>query len=100
MNCNTCEGRGIIRLEWADTPVVEFAVCLCASGLAMRRATNEGRVVAPLWQVWCAREQVDPDLVFMVEDVLTGDELRERMLGVPAPMANREAALLARSRKR
>jgi hypothetical protein len=95
MSCRACADKGIIRLNWADAPD-DFAVCLCLAGLSMRATTNQRRTVPARWRVWCAREQVDPAKVFMVEDVLTPEELAERGLSKPRSTAqSREAALLA-----
>ena len=92
--CGTCADKGIVRLNWEDAPD-DFAVCLCEAGLRLRTNRNDGHKVIPLWQVWCARERVDPERVFMVEDVLTPDELRERELSKPVSRLDRAAALLA-----
>ncbi len=98
MTCSVCAGKGLIRLNWADAPD-EFALCLCAAGMAWRNNRNNGKPVPALWQVWCAQQQVDPSRVFKVEDVLTTDELAAQGLSV-APVRSAEAALLAAGRKR
>jgi hypothetical protein len=84
-------------LNWADAPD-DFAVCLCHVGVEMRCTVNEGRETSPLWLVWCAQNQVDPERVFMVEDVLTADEMAERGL-VNAPTDTRQSTLLTAARK-
>lgn len=94
MSCSVCSDKGLVRLNWADADP-DFAVCLCEMGLRLRVNRNEGRDVAPLWHVWCAREQIDPSRVFLVEDVLTPAELAERGLSLTLPQGDREAALLA-----
>lgn len=88
----------MIRLNWADAED-EFAVCLCRVGQTLRRSSNEGHLVAPLWHVWCAREQVDASRVVPLEDVLTVEELEARGLRVqPGQIPSREASLLAAGR--
>lgn len=100
MNCGVCLDKGIVRLNWADAPD-DYAVCLCEMGLRLRVNRNNDAQTVPLWMVWCAREQVDPSRVFLVEDVLTPDELRERGLSsAPVAEIGREAALLAAGRTR
>lgn len=95
MTCSACGDKGMIRLNWADAED-EYAVCVCAVGLDMRRTWNHDRKVAALWEVWAAREQVHPSRIHRVEDVLTEDEMRERGLSKPqATVRSREAALLA-----
>jgi hypothetical protein len=98
VSCQTCGDKGIAELNWADAPS-DYAVCLCEAGMRMRSMRNENRKVHPLWRVWCAREQVDPSRVRMVEDVLTPEELQERGLSVAAAR-DREAALFAAGRKK
>ncbi len=98
MTCSVCAGKGLIRLNWSDAPD-EFALCLCAAGMAWRHTRNNGKPVPALWRVWCTQHQVDPACVFKVEDVLTAEELAERGLSV-APVRSAEAALLAIGRKR
>jgi hypothetical protein len=79
MDCDICAGKGLVTLNWADAPP-EYAVCLCQQGLAMR-VTRDGSFA--LWEVWAAREGVDPSRVWRLEDVLTPEELRERGVGQP-----------------
>jgi hypothetical protein len=92
--------RGIVRLNWADAPD-DFAVCLCEMGLRLRVDRNHTAAsVAPLWRVWCAREQVDPSRMFLIEEVLTPSELRERGVREEPTVMDREAALLAAGKAR
>jgi hypothetical protein len=94
MNCEVCSDKGIVRVNWADAPD-DYAVCLCEEGLRLRVDRNHGKTVSTLWMVWCAREQIDPSRMFLIEEVLTPDELTERELRKPPVSMNREAALLA-----
>jgi hypothetical protein len=97
MSCEVCADHGVVKLNWSDAPV-EYAICLCPFGLELRVSRNVRSQVTPLWQVWAAREQVDPSLVWMLEDVLTPAELAERgfQRGVgEASAQSREAALMA-----
>jgi hypothetical protein len=97
MNCEVCHDHGVVKLNWSDAPP-EYGICLCQFGLELRNARNVRSQVTPLWQVWAAREQVDPSLVWMLEDVLTPAELAERgfqsVVGEPST-ESREAALMA-----
>jgi hypothetical protein len=101
VTCPTCADKGLLRLPWDDDAEPGIGVCLCAAGLAMRVNRNRGREVLPLWRVWCAREQVDPARVYLLEDVLSAEELAEEGLTVQPKGAgqDREAALLAAARK-
>jgi hypothetical protein len=95
VTCQTCADKGMIRLNWADADE-DYAICVCSSGHALRRTQNNGRTVPALWEVWAAREQVSPSRIWLIEDVLTEDELRERGLSLPQTSSrSREAALLA-----
>jgi hypothetical protein len=77
MDCVICRDKGLVRLNWAGAPE-DFAVCLCEIGLRLRVDRNHTATsVAPLWRVWAAREHVDPDRIFMLEDVLTPVELND-----------------------
>lgn len=93
MNCGVCGDRGLVKLNWADAEP-DFGVCLCLEGLRMRVDRNNGNAVAPLWMLWCAREQVDPSRIFLLEEVLTPAELADKGLAKQAEIETREAALL------
>jgi histidinol phosphatase-like enzyme len=97
MSCANCADNGLTRLNWADAPD-DFAVCLCHVGLDMRVDQNNGKPAPPLWRVWCAKHQVSPERVFMVEDVLTAEEMAERGL-VKAPTGTRESTLLTAAKR-
>lgn len=99
MTCSSCQDKGIIRLNWADAPE-DFALCLCRVGQVMRSDVNHGRKTSPRWYAWCGMNNVDVSRVVLIEDVLTPAELSERGFHTAEPEANREAALLAASRKR
>lgn len=98
MNCSSCDDKGIIRLNWSDAPE-DFAVCLCKAGLAWRVDTNNDRKTNPMWHLWCGIKGIDISRVVLMEDVLTPAELAERGFVKPTVNLNREAALLAASRK-
>jgi hypothetical protein len=87
---------GVIRVPWSDAPD-DFAICLCRAGAEMRNGRNVKQTEFALWQLWAAREQIDPSRVFFLEEVLTPQELSERGFSMPArPTAvAREAALMA-----
>jgi hypothetical protein len=91
----TCEHcvNGLRPLEWTDP--LEVAVCLCQAGQAYRQATNNGHAAVPLWQVWCAQHQVEPERVRLMEQVWSAEELTAAGLRPAAAPANRAAALLA-----
>lgn len=97
MNCQVCADHGMVKLNWSDAPT-EYGICLCQIGRELRISRNVRSKVTPLWQVWAAREQVDPSLVWMLEDVLTPAELTELgfhgVVGEPSA-ESREAALMA-----
>lgn len=106
MTCHECH-EGLIPmvphdfaqpLEQATFADFIFAVCLCDKGRTMRNATNNKHSVAPLWRVWCAKYQVDPSRVVMVEDVCTAKELAAAGFQKAAPI-DREAALQAAGKK-
>lgn len=99
--CSTCGDKGIVAANWNDHPF-DFAVCLCAAGLWYRSDENAGKRTGVYgWQVWAYREQIDPSRIFMLEEVLTPQELAERGFQMPqAPtLVARGSALLAASRK-
>lgn len=108
MSCAVCQD-GLIPFVPSGNPKADaeigaadlcFAVCLCASGQAMWSRENHHRTVAPLWRAWCAKHQVEPSRVYMVEDVYTPAELSAAgLMGKPSELS-REAALLAHGRKR
>lgn len=99
MNCQVCQDKGIVTVNWADAPH-EYAVCLCATGQALRSTSNFTSRVTPLWVVWAAREGVNPSAVWMIEDVLTGEELTALGLFIAPVSLDREAALLAAGRSK
>ena len=93
-DCESCAGKGLIRLNWADADD-EYALCLCPAGQAWRKSENNGKATNAAWHVWCAREQVNPECVWCIEDVLTAEELAQRGFGKAVAAAeSREAALL------
>jgi hypothetical protein len=75
-NCDFCGGYGLKRIRYYGGEPDEFAICLCAAGMAWRRDTNMGRKVAPLWHVWAAKEKVDPERVAPMEELLDDAEMR------------------------
>jgi hypothetical protein len=74
MTC-VCQGRGVVRFQNTDGAPDEFGICLCAVGQGLRVAVNRGKATAPRWQLWAAREQVDPAQVAMIEEFLTDEEI-------------------------
>lgn len=99
MICSVCHDKGIVSLPWTDAPD-DYAVCLCSIGRAMRSTKNYKATVMPLWKVWCAREQVHPSRMSMIEDWLPDEELAAHGWLTQAPAVDREAALLAASKTR
>src|SRR5688572_16535396 len=98
MTCDICDGHGLLIQSWTDAPH-DFAVCLCGAGKAWRRAENNGHATVPLWHVWCAKWDVDPARVFLLEDVYTPAELAAvGLLSQPATVSP-EAALLAAGKR-
>jgi hypothetical protein len=108
MNCVECEDTGLIAYLPGESPKslrevvtddLHFAVCLCAVGKQLRLDTNKGRNVTPLWQVWCAKNQVDPARVQLVEYVFEAEDLEAAGWKVAPSTANREASMLAAGKK-
>jgi hypothetical protein len=108
MNCQACDGTGFWGFVDENNPKtdaqvtvddLQFALCLCAAGMALRNTDNNGHKVPALWQVWCHRHQIAPSRVFRIEDVLTPERLASKGL-TTQPVMDREAALLAKSRAR
>jgi hypothetical protein len=108
MTCVECGDYGLIPYVAMDNPTPDdaitrddllFAVCLCEAGRRMRRNRNWAPTV-PLWQVWCAREQVNPERVSLVEHVYDAKTLKAAGLvpGVPS-IADRSSALLAAGKR-
>ena len=100
MNCGVCGDKGLVKLNWSDADP-DFGVCLCEEGLRLRVDRNNGKTVAPMWMVWCAREQIAPSRMFLLEEVLTPSELTEKGLSRPLgpSVVTREAALLGVGKK-
>jgi hypothetical protein len=108
--CASCEDRGIVPYvpfgcSKLDADIVaddlSFAICLCDAGRALRWDRNGKARTVPLWRVWCAREQIDPSRVTLVEQVFTTGELEAAGLSPAAvPKADRRAALLAQGTRR
>lgn len=100
--CDVCEGKGLVVLNWSDAPQ-DYAICLCSVGMQMRVTRNAGRETGyALWQVWAAREQVDPSRIVKLEDVATAEEMAALGLSKPADVGgmDREARLLAAGKSR
>lgn len=106
MTCPTCEDFGLIPFVELDNPKPDdaigredlwFALCLCERGMTLRESRNAGHSTGfALWQLWAAREQVNPERILRLEDVLTGDELQATGFDSSRSLVvNREAALLA-----
>lgn len=99
MNCQSCADVGMIRVPWSNAPD-DFAICLCDAGREMRNETNVKDTGYALWQVWAAKEQVDPSRVYCLEEILTPQEITERGFTMQPVQATREAALLAAGRRK
>ena len=100
MSCETCGDKGITRLNWSDH-AEEYSVCLCPAGLELRKAENSGKTCVPLWVLWAHQRGIAVDRVWLVEDVLTPEELAVRGLTAgPQSSYDREAALLAATRRK
>jgi hypothetical protein len=97
VTCESCQDKGLIRLNWADHEE-EFALCLCPAGMKWRKSSNGDTPTNPAWHVWCARHQIPHERVVRMEDVLTDDELHARGFGLPTLSLDREARLRAAGR--
>lgn len=99
MSCPSCGDKGVIRVRYHDGSPDDYAICLCAVGLRMRDDTNGWKKTGyALWQVWAAREQIDPSRVWLLEELSTAQEIADLgfgMHGQSTPVVGREAALLA-----
>jgi hypothetical protein len=81
--CNHCGGKGMIRVCYQDGSPTDYAVCLCEASQWYRSDMNAGRHTGSYgWQVWAAREQVDPERIAMLEDLFNQEELAN--LGFPS----------------
>ena len=107
--CPACDDFGLVPFLPHDSPVADadvktadmhFAVCLCSYGQAFRLDVNEGHKVAPQWRLWCARYQVDPSRVVMLEHAYTANDLAAAGFSKPVASINREAAMLAAGRRK
>jgi hypothetical protein len=84
VTCPVCGDKGLVRIRYEDGSPDDFGVCRCAVGQTMRNTRNGGRETGySLWEVWAAREQVDPKQICLVEDLLEPHELAR----IPAPTA-------------
>jgi hypothetical protein len=108
MTCVECGDTGLIPYLPLESPKalfdaeqddLHFAVCLCDTGEKMREDTNQGRKVAPQWQLWCARFQVQPERVRLCEYVFSAEDLKAAGLVPLVPATDRHAALLATGKK-
>jgi hypothetical protein len=108
MTCVECDGHGLVpflpfdsrvSVEEATMGDLGFAVCLCPSGQALRVSVNAKRRVAPQWVLWAARHSVDPSRVALLENVFSAEDVAAAGFSRPVAQMNREAALLAASRK-
>jgi hypothetical protein len=108
--CASCEDCGIVPFVPVDCPKpdadivaddLHFAICLCDKGRDLRWDRNGKARTVPLWRVWCAREQIEPSRVALVEQVFTTGELEAAGLVAGAvPKVDRRAALLAQGTRR
>jgi hypothetical protein len=110
MTCLACHGLGIVPFVGTANPKADatieasdllFAVCLCPPGMAYRNDRNHDKRVIPLWQAWCAKNRVEVNRVFLLEQVYDAAMLASVGLapGVPG-LADRRAALLAEGNRK
>lgn len=100
MSCPLCDGKGVVRVKYESGEPDDFGVCVCGIGRQMLETRNAGRDTSfALWQVWAAKEQIDPETIFDLTDLLPPELLRQHS-SVPRPEGSRESALLNASRKR
>ncbi len=100
MTCQVCGGLGMLIQPWTDADP-DYAICLCPASMWYRSDENAGRKTGYYgWQVWCAREQVDPARVFKLEDIYSAKELAAVGLSVRPVNFSREAALLAAGKRK
>jgi hypothetical protein len=98
MSCTVCGDKGIVKVCYEDGTPADYAVCLCPASAWYRSDVNAGKHTGSYgWQVWAAREQIQPDCVFGLEDVYEPSELATMVLAaLKEPTAEtREAALIA-----
>lgn len=98
MTCAVCADRGLLVQEWTDADP-DFAVCLCEAGQRYRLDENWGHRVIPQWRLWCARYQVDPARVFLLEEIYSRKELAAVGLRPEPVRLSREAALMATGKR-
>ena len=98
MTCEVCGDHGIVKVNWSNAPE-DYGVCLCRVGQQWSVDENNVRKVAPMWILWCAWNQISPDRVVLLENVLTDEERREFGFTSQAESVNREAALMAQGKR-
>lgn len=104
MSCPVCGGRGIVKVADLDKPEQPpwYGICLCPAA-AWYRASQDGRqrgIATAGWEVWAAREGVQPEDVFLLEDGFTAEELAEMGLTVKATPAAGGLAAVGKARRR
>jgi hypothetical protein len=100
--CATCADRGIVKANWSNAPD-DYAICLCDVGHVYRNDGNGGKRTGFCgWQIWASQNGIDPSRIFLLEEVLTPEELADRGFQKPSKsrLADREAALLAAGKAR
>lgn len=106
--CEVCEGVGLWPFVLTSNPKADaeitaddlhFALCLCQAGMAFRETKNARKTVAPLWHVWCAKHSVSHERIHRLEDVVSAERLRAHGFDSETSPVDREAQLLAASRK-
>jgi hypothetical protein len=104
MTCQACGGKGILKVCYEDGSPTEYALCLCPAAHWFRSDVNADRHTGSYgWQVWAAREQIDPERMYALEDLYSPSELAEMGFAVASQTnsdGGREAALLALSKRR
>jgi hypothetical protein len=94
--CSLCGDKGMVRVRYESGDTDDLAICRCPVGVRMRTTQNAGRETGyALWEVWASREQIDPDRIFLIEDLMP-----ELVIPESAVVASRESALLNASRKK
>lgn len=103
MTCAVCGDKGVVKVCYEDGTPHDYALCLCPASRWYRSDVNAGKRTGSFgWQVWAAREQVQPDRMFAIEDLYEPSELAAMGFTTDAPVhqESREAALLAAGKQR
>jgi len=100
MSCAVCQDKGLVTVNWLESDS-DYALCLCSTGNLLRATQNANRHTGfALWEVWAAREGVDPSRIVRLEDVLTAEDLQAIGFGPRAAVTSLEAVVAAAKGKR